>query len=76
MARLKEEYVRKARAKAAADAVGGRAGAASSDGDGSAGGASGWPTLEDTVRDFIGEVGYRHRFIAPLLRSLLSPCLP
>lgn len=52
MARLKAEYIRKVRAKAAADAVGGRAVA-----DGEAGGDSGWPTLEDTVRDFINEVG-------------------
>ena len=52
MARLKEEYIQRARAKAAADSVGGKA-APSDEEDGDVS----WPKLEDTMKDFIDEEG-------------------
>ena len=51
--KLKEEYVRKARARAAAEAV---SGGATPEPD-----AAGWPTLEDTVRDVLEEDGMEIR---------------
>lgn len=53
MAELKEKYLASAREKAVADAVGGKARATDEDDEN----AAGFPTLEDTVSDALGEDG-------------------